>query len=136
VEFDFTHQPVPWLTIGLGGSYLDAKYVTYQNGAVFVPLAGYAVGTVDLSGTSLPRAPKWTGYATVTAHAPLGNGWTGHLNAAVHHTSSYLFSPGAGGPLGTDVQNSVTLIGGSIGISPGSDRYKISFYVDNLTQEK
>ncbi|MBK5263829.1 MAG: TonB-dependent receptor [Alphaproteobacteria bacterium] len=143
VEFDLSHKLVEWLTLGAGGSYLDTKYTDYQNAAVFDPVRdaggnviGAVVGTMDLTGTPLPRAPKWSGYISASVKAPIGNGWTGKLNALAHFSSSYLFNPGAAGELRTDRQKSTTIVGGSASIGPDTGEYQISLYVDNLTKEK
>ena len=143
VEFDLSTRPIPWLSLGAGASYLDAKYTSYPNGSVFElvrngagSVTGVAVGTTDLSGTALPRAPEWSGFVTADLQTHLTDGWLGHLNTIVHSSSPYFFTAGAGGPLRTDVQHAVTLVGGSVGISPESRKYEVSVYGDNLTNQE
>ena len=60
-EWDLTAKPVPALTLGLSGSYLDAVYTNYT----FAPPPGYLLptGQTDLSGTPF-ALPKWQGTAT------------------------------------------------------------------------
>jgi iron complex outermembrane receptor protein len=61
VEWELTAKPVPALTVGLSGSYLDAVYTDYS----FSPPAGYLLptGRTDLSGTPFPL-PQWQATAT------------------------------------------------------------------------
>ena len=137
VEFDVTHKPTPWLTLAAGGAYLHARYSSYPDGAIYnVTASGAVVSLADLSGTQLPRAPDWSGFASATAQGPVGGGWQARGTLLAHYSSSYLFSPGAGGPLGTDKQDSVTQVSASGGIGPESGAYEIGFYVDNLTDKK
>jgi iron complex outermembrane receptor protein len=60
-EWELTARPVPELTLGLSGSYLDAVYTDYT----FSPPNGYLLptGQTNLSGTPFPL-PKWQTTAT------------------------------------------------------------------------
>jgi len=53
VEFEVTALLAESLQVSAGIGYLDAKYDDFQNAVIFGQ-------TVDLTGASLPRAPKWT----------------------------------------------------------------------------
>ena len=65
VEWEVTAKPVPALTLGFSGSYLDAIYTNYT----FTPPPGYLLptGQTNLSGTPF-ALPKWqmTGTAAYT----------------------------------------------------------------------
>ena len=60
-EWELSAKPVPALTLGLSGSYLDAVYTNYT----FTPPQGYLLptGQTDLSGTPF-ALPKWQATAT------------------------------------------------------------------------
>jgi len=140
VELDVSHRPADWLTLSGGGAYLDAKYVSYPNAAAYLlqrdaagSIIGVAPGEEDLSNSPLPRAPKWSGYLSASLEAPLAHGWLGRLNTVIHYTSSYIFNPGAGGDLRTDIQGAYALMNLSGGVGPASGTYEVGFYIDNLT---
>ena len=142
VELDGSYHVSDMLSLSAGGSYLDAKYRHYPNGAIYVigtdaagNPSGLVTQTVDLSGTRLPRAPKWSGFGSVNLAVPI-DGWTGRLNATGRYTSSYDFFPDAGGVLQQDRQDKLFLVDMSGGISPPGGRYEIGFYIDNLTDKK
>ena len=146
LEFDFSQRAGRWLSFGAGGSYLDAKYKKFPGGAVFVPVYGNPAdpttptsavqGTADLSGTRLPRAPKWTGYANLTAEGPVFDGWNGRLSVVGRYSSKYLFSSDGGGPLLTDVQKAFGTLNVSAAIGPSDKKYEIGLYVDNVSSTK
>ena len=135
-----SHRPVDWLTLSVGGAYLDAKYVDYPNAAAYLlqrnaagTVIGVAAGEENLSDSQLPRAPRWSGYLSASIEAPLTHNWVGRLNTLMHYTSSYFFNPGAGGDLKTDIQGAYALINLSGGVGPASGVYEVGFYIDNLT---
>lgn len=142
-ELDVNHRAAEWLTLSGGVAYLDASYSSYPNAAQFVyrndaagNITGLRVGIVDLSGTRVPRAPKWTAFASANIEAPISDGWTGRLNIAGRYTSKYLFIAGASGVLKADFQRSLLLANMSGGIGPNDGSYELGFYVDNLTNKK
>jgi iron complex outermembrane receptor protein len=63
----------------------------------------------------------------------LAHDWLGRLNTVIHYTSSYIFNPGAGGDLRTDIQGAYALMNLSGGVGPASGAYEVGFYIDNLT---
>jgi iron complex outermembrane recepter protein len=139
IETDLSQKLTDWLTVGVGGSYLDAHYTRYPDAPVYGTVTGptgqivaLALKTVDLSGTPLVRAPKWSGNLSFDVATPLGKEWLGHLDGVVHYTSRYLFTPGAGGDLHYDTQSPYALANLSGGIGPSSGSYEVGFYIDNL----
>lgn len=140
IELDGEFQPASWISLFGGIAYLDAKYDTFTGATVQVPTFdangqpnGLAVGSEDLSGFRLPRAPRWTANFGVNLNSPLWSGWTGELTAAAHYTSSFDFDYGAGGPLRSDAEPSYTVMQLTARLQPEDERYQISFYIDNLT---
>lgn len=143
VELDVTHRFSDWLTVSTGGQYLDAKYRRYTNGATYDyrrnaagAITGIVLVTRDLSGVSLPRAPKWTGYVSANIEAPISADWIMKLNGVARYTSEYDFVVARSGVFGADYQKKLTLVNVSGGIGPSSGAYEIGFYVDNLTDRK
>ncbi|GAY22215.1 outer membrane receptor protein [Sphingobium fuliginis] len=143
VELDVNHRFSDWLTMNAGGTYLDAHYTDYPNASQFVyrrdaqgNITGLMVGTVDLSGTRLPRAPKWTAFIGANVEAPLSGDWIGRLNIAGRYSSKYLFIAGASGVLGLDYQSPMFLANMSGGVGPRDGSYELGFYIDNLTDKK
>lgn len=136
--------------MGVGGEYLDARYRKYQAAPVYLICGTDAAGHptrialscpgrpvgLDLSGARMPRAPKWTGYLTANFNVPLNDDFSAHLSAIARYSSSYDFTPDAGGELHADRQPSYALVNMSGYISPNSDAFRVGFYVDNLTNKK
>ena len=141
VEIDFDQKlAADWLTVSGGISYLDAYYTSFADAAAYVyarnpagAIVGLVAGKENLSGSTLPRAPKWTMDLAANLNVPLPHGWTGRLSTVARYTDRYLFYPGAGGVLGADQQAGYTVLNMSGGISPGSEAYEVGFYIDNLT---
>lgn len=141
-ELDGSQRVGDFLTLSGGLSYLDARYRDYPNAAVFKyvrdgsgTIVGVGTGEEDLSGTRMPRSPKWSGFVSANLEAPLGGSWIARLNGVAHFTSKYLFQPGAGGDLRSDQQAGYTIVNLSGGVGPDSGAYEIGFYVDNLTNK-
>lgn len=63
VETTLQVRPVPALTLGISGTYTDAKFTDYVYNDV-----------TDYTGTRLPNAPKWAFTATADLDQPVGNG--------------------------------------------------------------
>lgn len=141
VEFDFTYQPVDWLTLFGGATYMDNKYKNYVDaagaGPTGDPLAPIFDSVVeDLSGHRMQRSPKFSGNIGFTAETPLGDGWKADLTGYLRYSSKYDIAPGAGGPLRTDYQPSMTTVNLSGNIGPEEDGFSIGFFVNNLTNKK
>lgn len=142
IELDVSHKFAPGITLGLGGSYTDAKFRDFPAASVFVPVYGdpaqpgvttVVTQTADLGGTRLPRAPKWTGYATLAAEGEITDGWRARLSGVARYSSRFLYTQGGGGPLNTDVQKAFATVNMSAAIIPPGERFEIGVYADNLT---
>lgn len=142
-ELDGSHRFAEFLTLSGGLSYLDAQYRSYPNAAVYKyvrdaggAIVGLATGEEDLSGTRMPRSPKWSGFVQASLEVPVSSDWIARLNTVAHFTTGYLFQPGAGGDLRSDRQGGYTTVNMSGAIGPVSGKYEVGFYVDNLTDTK
>jgi len=78
VELDLHYRVDDNLRVGLGGSYLDAKYIHFAGAACNslqnAGLAPGCSGSQDLSGTRTPYSSKWTGSLDVDYRKPIGSG--------------------------------------------------------------
>lgn len=150
IEFDASFQPVPWLQIFGGGSYLRARYRSFDNASLAGPVDANGdpvpVGSPDavglgsvvenLSGFPLNRAPEWTAFAGFNLRLPAGNDWRADLSGLVRYSDKFDHVPGAGGPFRLDREPSYTVANLSGSIGPSDDSYRLGFYVDNLLDER
>jgi len=125
------------LQLDFGYSYLDAEYKKYPNASLLEPSAmgGFEPASTDLAGEVLPRAPEHTAYVTAGYNFSLGDNWDGGLTLTGRYTSEYDLNPGRGGSLGFDYQDDVTVVNFTGSFGPVSEKYRIGFYVNNLTDE-
>jgi len=140
VDFDFDYQLVSALRVFGAVSYLDTRFTSFPNASVQVPEynatgqpIGYGTGPENLTGFPLARAPNWAGNVGVAWRQSIGDGWSGEATALDRYTDSYYMDPGGAGPLRSNYQpayNTITLTGS---VFPDSERYKLGFYVNNLT---
>jgi iron complex outermembrane receptor protein len=136
VEAELRFQVSPQLRLSGGVSYLDAKFVSYPNAPIFVlGPTGVVASFADLSGTRLPRAPKWSGFAAAEGKFEVGGNWLLETNVNARFSSDYDFSPGAGGPLLTDRQDDLFIVDASVNIGPIDGPFKLGAYVNNLTDK-
>jgi iron complex outermembrane recepter protein len=84
------------LTFSAGGAYLDAKYRKFPNAEAYVPDAagfGYDVISINASGNRLPRAPKFSGNATLdyrvdTSAGRFGANVSGTYNSGITYDAA------------------------------------------------
>lgn len=132
----------PQLNITLGAAYLHNKFTDYKTAAVYAPNpntdpatggGGFVSAVEDLSGTPLPRSPKFTGTFDVNYAMPVGGDWKLVFSGNGRYTSKFLFISGGGGPLEFDVQRHFFKMDGSITLTSPSAGWGISLYATNLT---
>ena len=164
VELEATVLPARGLTLAGSIGYLDAKYTDYcqdLNGtaandpslvacapAVVTP-AG-TVQPVDLTGLPLNRAPRWNWRTSATYDFPVltlaGTGLRPSFSAEWTHEGRQLTTQ-AGYPIGTDhgidnfdgfnvspYRQAVDTVNLNLAITQVDDRFKITGFVRNLTQ--
>lgn len=78
VDFDLLVRPVRELTLSFNATYLDSKYLSYQDAVLFQTFpngAFAATGGVDAAGKELINAPKWglQAAATYTVKTDIGS---------------------------------------------------------------
>ena len=117
LEGDFSALITDELTLDLGATYVDGKYTNFKNAQVYVPnvnAAGQTVGgdasiSVDASGKSLIRTPKFMVSPGVTYRHHIGSGdLVGVLRAQYSSRMSWE-------PSGRLTEDARTLVNASVG---------------------
>ncbi|CAN7537299.1 TonB-dependent receptor [Phenylobacterium sp. LjRoot219] len=90
IDFDATVLVTEGLTVTAGGSFLDGKYKSFPDAAVFVslPSGGNQTVSQDLSGERMSRAPKFTGTLAANYEHPTSIGDFGAY-AGFYYNSGY-----------------------------------------------
>ncbi|WP_340317798.1 TonB-dependent receptor [Rhizorhabdus argentea] len=148
VEAEAQIVPLDGLNIGISGGWQHARYKPFRNAAglscfdptgmsnPFAPGATlYACPPLDLTGTTPPMAPEWSGSFSAGYEFAIAS-WTASLSALGQYRSSVNFYPGAGGPLRHDRDNGRFLANASGYVSPPGKSLRIGFYVNNLFDKK
>jgi Outer membrane receptor proteins, mostly Fe transport len=130
LELETTARPIPQLTLTLGGTYLDSKYLDFQ-GAPGLPGLG---GTQDLSGQRLPFSPKWQGAASAQYIGDLANGMSWLVRADLSFTSkANLGTAGDNNP--DSVQSGYAILGGRIALRGPDQKWEVAAIGQNLTDK-
>ncbi len=142
-EFEPDYRATDNLSFFGGGAYLNAYYTSYKDASTQDPVynaagqpIGFQAGSEDLTNHRLPHAPRWSGFIGTRITGTLYDDWTGEFNAVFKYTSSYDFLPGGGGPLDADKNNAFTTGQITASVSPPGGRYKIGFYINNVTDAR
>ncbi len=136
IEGSFAVTPAFNLTGGV--TYLGNEFSDFKNATVFVPRttgAGFANGAADLTGTPLNRAPEWSGFIAGDYTVDLSEGWSLRAAASAKFTSSFNFTPGAGGPLGLDRQGGYTLVDANLTLSTPAG-VDLGFFAQNIFEKE
>ena len=141
VEIDFNYKVVDAVELFGGGSFLDAKYTKYPGAQVQLPTLdangnpiGSHVGFVDLSGATLPHAPRTTAFLGINAKGALGQSWKGEVTGTVHYSSDFDFATDSS-QLRVEYQPALTLVNLTAKLMPNDERYNVGLFVDNLTDQ-
>lgn len=141
-EFDFNYlAPLPGLSLYGGLSYNNGKYTRFHNaqcyngqtvamGCVFSPDIGALAQ--DLSGTALPRAPKWSANGGLAYERAIGSALNLGLSTNALYSSSFL----------TDVTSApngrmpkYALLDASVRVGDIDDTWEVAFIGRNLTNK-
>lgn len=149
VEFDFNYKtPLEGLTINGAAAYNKGKYTEnltapcYNGQSIaegcdgsFVEAAGPVPAhytTQDLSGTELPRAPKWNLSGGFSYDTLISDSFKLGLSGDVIHSSSYL-TDSTSDPAGR--QKSYTLLDATLRVADANDTWEVAFIGRNLTNK-
>ncbi len=96
IETDLRFRPSSAFSAYLSVAYTDAQYVDYKNappGVEWTGLLPQTANFIDLSGSALPGAPKWSAsLGGEYSHPVGGHGWEGYAGADYSLKSSYYAS--------------------------------------------
>lgn len=132
VEADAEFRPIRELTIKGSLGYMDAEFTDYTAGQCYAgqPANGTSPGTCNYNGKTPSHSPKWTWSLAGQYQRPLaGTGLEIFVNADVSYTSSKFLEPLLD-PRG--LQDSVTLVGLRVGLTPEKGNWRISAYGKNI----
>ncbi len=94
-DFDSTIVLFPdWidgLVMTLGAAYLDARFTDFSNGTGYSDFPGLLQTGQNFSGNRIPRAPRWSGSASLNKIWTLGNGEL-ELGGDVYHSDDFFFT--------------------------------------------
>ncbi|ACL96909.1 TonB-dependent receptor [Caulobacter vibrioides] len=128
VDADFMwFTPVRGLVIQSGFTYADTKY-----GKQPIPNdPGNALAL--LPGSNLSLAPKYSGSASVTYEASVGDNLKARFNIGAKYSSEYntgsdLFPP--------KLQKAFTVVNGRVGLGSDDERWAVELWAQNLLNEK
>jgi iron complex outermembrane receptor protein len=119
------------VTAKLGATYLDAIYDSYPNAVVDAPISGIQQQTtIDASGKSMVRSPKWSGNASLNYAHEFGLG-TIFADTNLYYTSKWF--PEAGNRV---VQAGYATFDAQLGVEPGNAGWRITLWGKNLSGTK
>lgn len=131
VEIDGRVRPLAGLSIDYAVTYLDTEYDKFTQGACYFGRTptNLAARTCDLSGQTLPNAPRWRSNLGLQFERSLASG-TGFVRADWAYSSEQnvdtALDPRA-------VQGSYSLLSARLGWR--NERYSVSLWGENLTDE-
>lgn len=134
VEFDANlRTPISGLSLNGALAYNDAKYTNFTTAPCYdgQPAPACTAGIQDLSGRTVPRAPKWSGsagfnYETIFSGLKLG------LTGNMAFSSSY-FTDLSSAP--SSLQKGYTLFDASVRFGAEDDRWELALIGRNLTDK-
>jgi iron complex outermembrane receptor protein len=144
VEADVSYALFRGFEVGAGGGYLDAKFDQFE-GDTYVPAyttqacqdspaacVGYSVVSGDLSGNTLPMAPKFTGYLRANYTLSLGQGYGSvSFNPVYSYSTSYNYTSD-----GSVKEKSKGLLNASLSWTSEQGHYDVTLFGSNLTDVK
>ena len=137
VEVNLEVKPLDRLTLRVGAAQLHSRFESFKAASVFT-IQGGVLGTAlqDLSGTPTTNSPNFTANLSATYELPLQSGWGASVTASGRTSTSYDFTPGAGGQLQSDRQKSFSVVELSGQITSPNDKYTVYLWANNLFDEK
>ena len=130
VESELAFKAADFLTLGGALGYIDAKYLEYPGCVAGSP--------IDCSGNRLINAPKLTASATLDLSAPLPS-WGRVLGHFEDSYRSNYYAAVYNGELDSTIGVANALLvrpyqdlSASIGVTPNSENWRITFFVNNL----
>lgn len=120
VEAEVTVRPTDWLSVFANVGYIDGGI---DKDSTFAP---------TFAGARFRLQPEWQGAAGFTIDAPIGGGMRVFLTPTVTHRSKIFFELPNRDLLS---QDAVTLINAKGGVAFADDKYELSAFIRNVTDE-
>lgn len=135
VEAEAQFNPIRPLSLRGSIAYMDAEYTDYPAGQCFAGRTpdGSKPGTCNFTGLTPSQSPKWSWSFAGQWQAPLGgSGWEWFAMGDI----SYIGSRQLEATLGPgSFQESTTVVGARVGVTTEDERWRLSLYGKNLTDE-
>jgi iron complex outermembrane receptor protein len=128
IELEIVAAVTKDLRIDASVSHLDAKFIEYSTGDSSRP----QLGTIDLSGNTLPGAPDWSGTAGVEYKVPVGDRGAITFRADGSWRSKTYFTEFNVEPTS---QAAYAKINTSLTFATPNDRWNVALYAKNLTNK-
>ncbi|MFA7440213.1 MAG: TonB-dependent receptor [Sphingomonadaceae bacterium] len=131
-------------TINLNGLYQNARFTSFPNAAVFIPVHlntpggfGQVAGAEDIRGFRTPHAPKFSGNLGFNYYVVLGaTGWGADVSANVAYKGRYDMAPGAGGPARLAREGDYAIANARLAFTGPDEQTTIALWADNITKTK
>ncbi|HEY8602852.1 TonB-dependent receptor [Tsuneonella suprasediminis] len=128
VEFDLAAYPARGVSVGVGGTYLDSKFLDFRN----APNLPALPGTQDLTGTRANFSPEWQGNAFAQWDGEIGGGWGLLARGDLRYTSKANIGSDTNGNPQT-IEPAYALLGARLELTSPDERYSIALFGENLT---
>lgn len=134
VEVEAAARLTSWLSFNASLAYLDSKYDDFPGAGCTYPLPVPTPNPCiqNIGGSRIPRAPKWTGSATLDVNYPLSDSLRLVAGLDVAYRSG-VFLEESLNPL--SFQADYMKIDLRLGLADADDRWRISVVAKNLTDE-
>jgi iron complex outermembrane receptor protein len=146
VNVELQLAPAKGFRVGSGLGYLHARYSDYINAPLYELTpggTGFSIIPIvpgsnapDLTGFPLESAPKWSGFLSASYETEFESGWKANISSIARYNSSFDFRAGGQSLDRRARQTGYTTINLTGFLATPDDKYKIGFYVRNLTDKK
>jgi iron complex outermembrane recepter protein len=134
VDLDIAYSPMRNLNFKLGASYLDARFDSFPNAQVFLPVPGgdgrNASAIVDVTGRRNVRSPEWTFNLAGDYTIELASGGSIQPSFNVYHSSEFFWTVDE-----RLVEPAHTVINASLTWNLPGDSLSLTVWGRNITDE-
>lgn len=132
VELQVEMMPLPGLTLSLSGAYQDTEYRSYRDAVVYAPSssAGNYQLAIDASGNRTPRAPEFSGTASINYLLHLGDNSI-NLGLSYYHSDDFYWTAD-----NTVEQEAYGVLDLSAEWRSAGEKYSVLLYGNNVTDEE
>lgn len=132
-EIELQARPIPGLSLTARSGYQDAKYDSYANAPTFTATGPQIL---NLSGTALPFAPKYSASLIGRYEWPIVSGLRAWVGGDVGYKSRYQLNSGPLSIVPFFVVEDSTLVNLNLGVETEDGRWSLGLYGRNITDER